>query len=76
VTAFVVLTDYILMGMMGEEDIGVEEAFFSLGADLSYGPCAGEGYGRRPRLPLGEVSAVAYSETVRDLQSLAPAGRK
>jgi hypothetical protein len=76
VTAIVALTESLLIGGMGDDvQVGVQEAFFTPGVDLSYGSCTGEYLEGRPHLPLGGVDAVAYSETVRDLNALALPGK-
>jgi hypothetical protein len=75
VTAIVALTDTIVIGMISEDEVGVQEAFFTPGVHLSYGSCTGEYLEGRTHLRLSDVDAVAYSETVRDLNAVAPPGK-
>jgi hypothetical protein len=76
VTAIVAITEPLLIGGMGDDvQVSVEEVFFTPGVDFSHGSCTGEYLAGRTHLPIGGVDAVAYSETVRDLNALALPGK-
>ncbi len=75
VTAVVEIEPSILIGMMDNEDQTVEAVFFLAGTEPPPRGYAEGYYGGGARQRVGDVDAVAFSETVRDLMSLAPAGK-
>jgi hypothetical protein len=75
VTAAVMLNTTIVIGYPDNADVQMAGAFFVRGIGHPYGPCSDEVLEHLPHLNLGDVDAVAYSETVNDLTLLAPSGK-